>query len=86
MMNGKNVPGGNPIQPPPAGKSMPEHKPGGQVLPKKPAQMPTVGQQPEVSEDVDNEMLKKLVSRMAEQDPAGLAEIIRMWLKEDKTR
>lgn len=86
MMSGKNVPDGNPPQPPSAGKQTPDNKPGGQVLPKKTTQIPPVARQPEASEDTDNEMLKKLVSRMAEQDPAGLAEIIRMWLKEDKTR
>jgi flagellar biosynthesis/type III secretory pathway M-ring protein FliF/YscJ len=31
-----------------------------------------------------DEMLQKLIARMAEEDPAGVAEIIRMWLKQDQ--
>ena len=34
--------------------------------------------------NAQDEMLQKLLARMAEEDPARVAEIIRMWLKQDQ--
>lgn len=39
---------------------------------------------PQDSGSVAEEQLKKILSQLADQDPANIAEIIRQWLNEDK--